>query len=186
MLVNGRVRSYPDPYSDMGKALRRNGKWNATIAGRFDPREHPEYMVLSGAPWTIGYGHTGPDVGPDTTASLQRCRDWLYADLKEAQDIVQRAVKVTLAPHQEAALISFVFNVGPGKYKVKDGLCELKNAPRCSTLLRLVNEGQFALAAKQFRLWVGAQGEKSGGLARRRGVERAVFMGELRPPGGAW
>lgn len=170
----------------MGKALRRYGKWGATIAGRFDPREDARFSSLSGAPWTIGYGHTGPDVGPDTTATRQRCLDWLYADLKEAQDIVRKAVTVALEPHQEASLISFVFNVGPGKYKVKDGLCELKNVRRCSTLLRLVNAGQFALAAKQFRLWTGAQGEKSNGLVRRRETERAVFMGEVRPPGGAW
>lgn len=46
-----RLEAYPDPLSPLAQALRLH------------PSMRPQaWATLSGAPWTIGYGHTGPEV----------------------------------------------------------------------------------------------------------------------------
>lgn len=68
-----------------------------------------------GAPWTIGYGHTGPDVHPGLTISQQQAEAWLQSDVAGAASSVDRLLTgVVLTPRQRDALISFCFNVGAG------------------------------------------------------------------------
>ena len=43
-----------------------------------------------GEPWTIGYGHTGPDVVPGLVISQQQAEAWLEADAAEAGAAVDR------------------------------------------------------------------------------------------------
>ena len=86
------------------------------------------------------------------------------ADLKDVEDVLSDLVKVELLPHQYDALVSFVFNVGSKKFKT-------------STLLRLLNEGKFNEAAKQFNRWIYSAGQKSNGLVKRRQLERSLFEG---------
>ena len=68
-----------------------------------------------GAPWTIGYGHTGPEVFPGLTITQKQAEACLKQDVAEAAAAVDRLlIGVTLTPRQRDALISFCFNVGPG------------------------------------------------------------------------
>jgi GH24 family phage-related lysozyme (muramidase) len=68
-----------------------------------------------GAPWTIGYGHTGPEVVPGLTITQQQAEAWLQSDATEAADAVDRLLQdVALTSCQRDALISFCFNVGAG------------------------------------------------------------------------
>lgn len=71
-------------------------------------------------------------------------------------------VKVPLTAHQMGALVSFAYNVGMG-------------ALGSSTLLRLLNAGQYDAAAKQFARWNKAGGRVLAGLTRRRAAEAALF-----------
>lgn len=114
---------------------------------------------------TVGTGHLvrpedGLKVGD--TITQERADALLAADLKTAADAVARLVRVTLNENQEAALISFVFNVGVGAFTK-------------STLLRKLNSGDYPGAADQFGQWVSAGGRVVRGLINRRAAERKLF-----------
>lgn len=114
--------------------------------------------------WTIGYGHTdGVKEGDEIT---QQEADRLLADdVHSFSAGVQRLVTSDINRNQLGALTSFAFNVGLGNL-------------RHSTLLRLVNKGDFVGAANQFSRWNKAGGKVLAGLTRRREAERQLFLKE--------
>ncbi|MFP5338162.1 MAG: lysozyme [Gammaproteobacteria bacterium] len=113
--------------------------------------------------WTIGYGTTA-GVKPGQTITKERAEELLRDDVKRFEGQVLRLVKVPLTQGQHDALVSFVYNLGAGN---------LSN----STLLRLLNAGDYAGAAAQFNRWNKAGGKVLSGLVRRRAAERALFEG---------
>ena len=66
--------------------------------------------------WTIGYGHTGPEVGPGMRISQAMADRLLVDDLQiAAQRLAENASPETVAglsDAQYACLLSFVFNAG--------------------------------------------------------------------------
>ncbi|WP_448207297.1 lysozyme [Azospirillum sp. sgz302134] len=125
--------------------------------------------------WTIGYGHTR-NVAPGDRITAERAEQLLIDDLREAQTIVERAVKAPLDACQLAALASFVFNVGSGRKGEKDGFVTLKNG-QPSTMLRKLNAGDYQGAAEEFGKWNKAKGRVMAGLVIRRRMERLLFEG---------
>lgn len=118
----------------------------------------------TGDPWTIGYGHTR-DVHRGDTCSEEEATAWLREDLRAAEHTVRHLVDVPLSQGQFDALASFVFNVGQPAFAR-------------STLLRLLNAGDHAGAADQFKRWIrGADGPLPG-LAIRRAAERTLFLSQ--------
>ncbi|AWJ91401.1 muraminidase (plasmid) [Azospirillum baldaniorum] len=122
------------------------------------------YLCPAGVP-TIGYGRTaGVKLGQTITAA--QAETFLRADMAAAAAQVDKLVKVPLSDRQRGALASFVFNLGAG-------------ALQSSTLLRLLNQGDYEGAAGQFGRWVYAtvNGEKVQlpGLKRRRAAEADLF-----------
>jgi lysozyme len=111
---------------------------------------------------TIGYGHTGPDVFEGQTVDEPTAESLLRADMATAVAAVNHMVNVPLNQNRFDALCDFAFNCGVGALKG-------------STLLRLVNNNDFDVAACQFGLWVHAGGEVVAGLVRRRADEAALF-----------
>ena len=116
-----------------------------------------------GAPWTIGVGHTGPDVYFGLAITEAEAYKLLYEDIQESVDAVKRLVKVALTQDQFNALVDFVFNVGSGNFGK-------------STLLRLLNAGDFEGAAEQFLVWNKAGGRVLPGLVTRRENEKEMFL----------
>ncbi|MGA8531869.1 MAG: lysozyme [Acidobacteriaceae bacterium] len=112
--------------------------------------------------WTIGYGHTGPDVRAGLTITLEEAEALLAKDVSSAAAFVNRIVMVEVTQQEFDALVDFVFNLGVGTFER-------------STLLRLLNAGEFAAAAAQFALWDRAGGAVVAGLLRRRQAETALF-----------
>jgi lysozyme len=114
--------------------------------------------------WTIGYGHTsGVKEGDEIT---QQEADRLLADdVHSFTAGVQRLVSSDLNRNQLGALVSFAFNLGLGNL-------------RHSTLLKLVNAGDFVKAANEFDKWVYVAKHKLNGLVRRRAAEKALFLKE--------
>src|ERR1700761_3554452 len=112
--------------------------------------------------WTIGYGHTGPDVTPKLTITQSQAETLLAHDVGRAADCVNKAVTIELTQNEFDALVDFVFNVGTGAFTG-------------STLLRVLNAGDLAAAANQFDLWDHAGGAVVAGLLRRRQAETALF-----------
>lgn len=117
-----------------------------------------------GKPYTIGFGATGPDIGPNTVWTQAQCETRLKFDLSRFERDVEH-----LAPHtsqdQFDALVSFTFNCGTANLK-------------SSTLLRKHNAGDYAGAAAEFGKWTRAAGRVLPGLVRRRAAEAALYRGE--------
>lgn len=121
------------------------------------------YIDPTGTP-TACTGHirtvSHKDVGKRLSADV--CQRLLRADLRDAERVVQKHVKVPVTQAQFDALVSFVFNVGPTAF-------------RSSTLLRLLNAGQCAAVADQFGRWTLSKGKRLKGLVTRRADEAALF-----------
>jgi lysozyme len=117
--------------------------------------------------WTIGYGNTryedGSPVRKGEWISRERAISLFRNILKKFERSVLSAVEVPLTQSQFDALVSFTYNVG-------------KNAFRRSTLLRLLNSGDYEGAADQFLRWNKGGGRVLAGLTRRREAERKLFL----------
>lgn len=124
------------------------------------------------APWTIGWGHTGPEVHPGLSWTQEQADDEFIKDLERFEREVSSLVKVPLTQSQFDALVCFAYNVGSDidADDKAEGLGD-------SSLLRFVNSAMFDKAANQFPLWNRANGQVMRGLTRRRHAERALFLG---------
>lgn len=172
-----RAFPYPDPASPLAKATSKV-KWGFSPATELLSRLPHSTQTLSGAPWTNGYGQTGAGIGPGSAAvSEPQARARLEIEVAERLDAVVNRSSVKLTSGQIAALTSFLFNVGPGKCGVKDGLFELKGTPRrASSLWRFTMAGRPEVAADEFMGWTKAQGKVMNGLIRRREAEKALYL----------
>lgn len=115
-----------------------------------------------GAPWTIGCGRT-TNVHPGDTCTEEQAMEWLREELDGFAAQVQSVVQVPLTQNQLDALTSFTYNVGFGNFQK-------------SSLLRILNDGNYAGAAQQFQRWNRAAGRVLPGLTKRRADEAALFM----------
>ncbi len=64
--------------------------------------------------WTIGYGHTGPDVYKGLTITQAQADSLLQNDLGKFNNCVNTYITAKLNPNQVGALMSWSFNVGCG------------------------------------------------------------------------
>lgn len=111
---------------------------------------------------TIGYGHTrGVHLG--MTCTQAQAEQWLQEDVQSAVSEVNKHVTIPLTQHEFDALVDFTFNCGAGNLDH-------------STLLKLVNTGDFAHAANEFERWDKAGGKVFAGLLRRRLAEKHEFQ----------
>src|SRR5581483_5377672 len=112
--------------------------------------------------WTIGYGHTGHDVYEGLTITQEQAERLLNNDLLQTQLYVNHLVKVPLSQGMFDALVDWTFNFG---------LVHLKE----STLLRLLNSGEYAGAKAELLKWIHVGGRISEGLVRRRAAEAQLW-----------
>lgn len=112
--------------------------------------------------WTIGVGHTKGVMKGDKIDDA-KVDQYLREDLESAEYAVNRLVKVDLTQNQYDSLVSFVFNVGSGNFA-------------SSTLLKMLNKGNYEAAADQFLKWTLAKGKVLRGLVTRRAAERLLFL----------
>ena len=119
------------------------------------------YLCPAGV-WTIGYGHT-KGVKEGDAIEQEAAEAFLIEDLESFEQAVTRLVEVPLTQQQFDALVSWTFNLGAGN------LAE-------STLLRKLNNYQYAEVPEQMMRWVKAGGQVLDGLVRRRAAEAALFQ----------
>lgn len=117
--------------------------------------------ATGGAPWTIGYGHTR-GVTQGMTCTQQQAENWLMEDLDKVGAMVTDLLKVPVTQREFDALCSFAYNAGIGNLAK-------------STMLKLINQCEYAQAAKEFPKWDRGGGKEIAGLLRRRKAEEAVF-----------
>ena len=113
---------------------------------------------------TIGYGHLIKHGEEFWEITEEEAEAILRKDLCDAEQCIERAVKVALKHEQFDALVSFVFNLGCGAFMQ-------------STILKLINRGDLDKADDQFLRWVYAGGRKVKGLENRRLAEMLMFNG---------
>jgi lysozyme len=120
------------------------------------------YLDVAGFP-TIGYGHRllHPESFPNGIDELQAA-SLLAGDVRDAEQAVQRLVKVPLTQGQFDALVDFCFNLGAGRLA-------------SSTLLKCLNAGRFDDAAEQLLLWDHAGGQVVAALKDRREAELELW-----------
>lgn len=113
--------------------------------------------------WTIGVGHTGPDVEEGLVITEAEADTFLREDVKHAERCVNRLLGGTPTTQgQFDALVSFTFNLG----------CD---ALRRSTLLSVLLAGDDEMASREFVRWNKAGGKVLAGLTRRREAEAELF-----------
>lgn len=117
-----------------------------------------------GAPWTIGYGATGPGIVKGVRWTQRQADDRLAVDVDRFLKGVRSVLKKPASDSQLGAMTSLAYNIGVGAF-------------RDSTLLRKFNAGDIAGAAEQFARWNRAGGRVMQGLSNRRADERRVFVG---------
>ncbi len=144
-----------------------NQQFTTSPAGRqlienFEGLKLTAYQDMVGI-WTIGYGHTGPEVKAGQTISVAQADQLLAKDLTRFEQGVAKCVTYPLNQHQFDALVSFSFNLGLGSLQ-------------SSSLLSLLNAGDVAGAAAQFLRWNRAGGVEVAGLTRRRQAEQQLFL----------
>ena len=128
------------------------------------------------APYTVGWGATGVGIGPGTVWTQAEADARLVQDILEREDDANAAIKVTVTQGEFDAFVSILYNIGHGS-PIKDGIIRLRSGYP-STLLRLLNAGDFAGARAQFALWVSPGTNVEHGLRRRRRAEQALWDGK--------
>ncbi|MFM1688143.1 lysozyme [Aeromonas salmonicida] len=127
-------------------------------------KAYPDPGSNNGEPWTIGWGHTGSEVKPGLVWTQEQADAAFLVDITRFERAVLNVADVPLTQGQFDALVLFAYNVG-------------SKALETSTLLRKLNNEDYAGAALEFRRWNKNDGQVMRGLTRRRAAEECLFRG---------
>ncbi len=114
--------------------------------------------------WTIGYGHI-KDVKEGDKINQDEAEHLLKEEMPEYEGYINDMVEVPLDQCQFDALVCWVYNLGPTNLKE-------------STLLRILNEGDYGGVPEQIKRWNKAGGKVLAGLVKRRQAEANLFEGK--------
>ncbi len=112
-------------------------------------------IVIAGVPVPYAIGLTD-----------QQVVDLLGQDVQPAEQAINNGVKVALDQNQFDALVSFTFNTGTGAFS-------------SSTLLKVLNQGEYDQVPDQLRRWNKAGGKVVQGLVNRRENEVKLWNGQI-------
>jgi lysozyme len=129
---------------------------------KFEGLELEAYKCAAGV-WTIGYGHT-KDVQEGDVISESHADHMLEVELEEFEGYINDNVTAPLSQNQFDALVSWVYNLGPANLKA-------------STMLKVLNSGDYEGVPAQIKRWNKAGGKVLEGLIRRREAEALLFIG---------
>lgn len=136
------------------------------IIKKFEGLRLEAYQDVVGV-WTIGWGTTvypdGSRVKRGDRITEDYAEECLAHDMLKFENGIAGHIPYQLNPNQNAALISFAYNLGLG-------------ALYHSTLLKKIHDKDLEGAANEFKKWCHAGGKKVNGLVRRRKDERNLFL----------
>lgn len=116
--------------------------------------------------WTIGWGHTGPEVVEGLVWTQDEADRAFVNDSRAATLGVLRSLDIALPQDSFDALVAFTFNVGV-------------TAEGQSTLHTLVNARDWDGAEAEWPKWNHTGGKVSAGLNARRAAELELFKSGL-------
>lgn len=132
------------------------------LVKRFEGLRLTSYKCPAGV-WTIGYGATGPGIGPGLTWTPEQCERRLIDDLEKCEAAALRlSPHLVLADRQRAAIVSFIFNLGASAYGR-------------SRLRERLNAGDVPGARAEIVRWDKAGGLVLPGLTKRRAAEAELL-----------
>ena len=116
--------------------------------------------------YTIGIGH---QIQPSESYLLNKriteeeAREIYEKDIKNIIDDMRKNIKVPVNKNQFLALLSLRYNIGPPQFN-------------SSSLLRVLNEGDYLGASQKFKDWRLSEGKINSVLVARRERERVLFL----------
>jgi len=147
-----------------GEALIQRWEGYAKDIGADRVQAYPD-PATGGAPWTIGWGSTGPDITKGTIWTKAQAQARFREHVAEFAGGVAKAFgNAPITQDQFDAMVSLAYNVGLGAFTG-------------STLLKKHKAGDYAGAAAEFARWNRAGGKVMAGLTNRRADERKLYEG---------
>ena len=139
----------------------KTGSKGIDLIKHFEGCELEAYKCPAGV-WTIGYGHI-KGVKEGMTITEHQAEEMLKSELNEYEGYINNLVTAELNQNQFDAMVSWVYNLGGGNLKA-------------STLLKVLNAGDYAGVPAQMMRWNKAGGKVLEGLTRRRQAEADLFV----------
>lgn len=166
----GGVASVLDGFMSVGYSIGSGAGMQISLNGLYFIKQNEGFkanVYLDSAGYkTIGYGHKLTLLENYKTITEQTAAQLLARDVTTAEDAINSLVKVNIKQAQFDALCSFVYNVGAGAFSR-------------STMLKMINTGDFSGAASQFASWskitINGQKVTSSGILSRRQREAQLF-----------
>lgn len=124
--------------------------------------------ATGGAPWTIGYGHTGPDVYKGLVITEAVANQLLDLDIAKAEAQVNKYAH-DLTQGEFDCLVDMVFNMGSGFIRPDNIKGDFDD------FVASGNKEEMRKRIPQFRL---AAGKVMKGLVRRRAADLALWDGK--------
>lgn len=141
-----------------------------STAGYVSIQKHEGFSLVAypdpatkGAPYTICWGHTGPEVTKGLRVTRAQCEAWLKQDIAIAERVLLKNVRVPMRQGEWDAYTSFIINVGGGNFAR-------------STLLRKLNAGDWKGACNELPKWKFAAGVVLTGIVNRRADEKTTCL----------
>ena len=140
----------------------KTGSKGIDLIKHFEGCELEAYKCPAGV-WTIGYGHI-KGVKEGMTITEVQAEEMLKSELNEYEGYINNLVTAELNQNQFDAMVSWVYNLGGGNLGA-------------STLLKVLNAGDYDGVPAQIMRWNKAGGKVLEGLTRRRQAEADMFSG---------
>ena len=138
-------------------------KEGLNLVKKFEGCKLEAYRCAANVP-TIAWGRT-KDVNMGDTCTQEQADAWLEEEIVEYEEHVHKAVEMPLSQHQFDALVSWTYNLGPSNLN-------------SSTMLKVLNKGEYEDIPSQIKRWNKAGGQVKEGLVRRREAEALLFEGK--------
>jgi lysozyme len=144
--------------------LSKNGLLRTQHSEGFSPTVYPDANGFS-----IGYGThldtpTLLKTFKNATITPELATELMRGKINDAEFILNSPyVSVPLNQNQFDALMDFIYNEGGTHFKT-------------STLLKLLNQGNYQGAANEFNKWIYVAGKILPGLITRRNEEKELFL----------
>jgi lysozyme len=121
------------------------------------------YIPVKGDKPTIGFGTTS-GVKPGDRITPTQALERALADVQKFEGALRQCVKVPLSQNEYDAFLSLAYNIGPAAF------CS-------STLVKKLNQSDYAGACQEILRWDRFQGKPLPGLTARRRAEHAKCIG---------